>query len=147
MTKTWILAADASRARIFELDGRARLREIEEFEHPQGRAQNRELNTDAEGRYFGGGQMQGHSAQPRLDAAQHEAERFSRSLGGYLEHARVQHRFDRLCLFAPPKFLGLMRSQLSKDALRLVEEEVPKDIAQLAPREIEDYLRRHGTLH
>ncbi|GAA5786065.1 hypothetical protein GCM10007860_31390 [Chitiniphilus shinanonensis] len=147
MTKTWILAADASRARIFEVDGRTRLREIESFAHPEGRAQNRDINSDAEGRYASGVAPQGHSGQPRLDAAQHEAERFSRSLGGYLEQARVEHRYERLCLIAPPRFLGLMRSQLSKEALRMVQEEVPKDISQLAVHEITDYLKRHGTLH
>ena len=46
MRITWILAADAARARIFEIPGARRpMREIRDFFNPEGRAQNRELDT------------------------------------------------------------------------------------------------------
>ena len=54
--KTWIIAADSSRARIFEaIEPEQHLREIEDLANPEGRANNRELKSDAQGRYYGHG--------------------------------------------------------------------------------------------
>ena len=51
-TTTWIVAADSSRARVFEIaEPDRRLREVEKFDHPEGRANNRELISDADGRF------------------------------------------------------------------------------------------------
>lgn len=143
MQTTWIVAADSSRARIFEVHGaQDHLREVEDLANPAGRAQDRELSSDARGRYYGKGeQQQGHTAEPHVDEAEHETELFSKRVSEYLDQARVEHRYDKLCLIAFPKFLGLMRRNLSKEAQRLVEDEVPKDISKLEAREIEDYFR------
>lgn len=140
MQTKWILAADSSRAKIFEsLAPRADIREIENFDHPQGRASNRELNTDARPRFFGRGER-GHTEDPQVDAVQHENELFSKMISDYLEQARVEHRYDRLCVIAPPKFLGLMRQNLSKETQKLIDEEIDKDLSKLDAREIETYL-------
>jgi len=143
MQTTWIVAADSSRARIFELHGlREPLREIEDFANPAGHAQNRELETDGLGRYYGKGeQQQGHTAEPRVDPVEHETDLFSKQVSDYLDQARVEHRYDKLRLIAYPKFLGLLRQNLSKEAQRMVEEEVPKDISMMKAREIEDYVK------
>lgn len=145
MQTTWIVAADSSRARIFELHGlREPLREIEDFVNPVGHAQERELDRDARGRYFGKGEReQGHTAEPHVDKSEHEAELFSKRVGEYLDQARVEHRYDKLRLIAYPKFLGLLRQNLSEEARRMVEEEVSKDISMMKAREIEDYVKNH----
>lgn len=142
MQTTWILAADSSRARIFEADAGMRLKAIEEFEHPEGSAQNRELVTDAHGRYFGRGERdQGHAAEPNVSATQHENELFSRTVTEFLNKAVLQHRYDKLCVIAPPKFLGLIRQNLNKEAQKSVKEEIAKDLSKLKPHELADYLR------
>jgi hypothetical protein len=46
MTTTWIIAADASRARILQVAGRERLVEVEDLVNPEGRLHNQEINTD-----------------------------------------------------------------------------------------------------
>ena len=54
MATTWIVAADESRARVLQITGqRERLAEIDHLSNPEGRAQNRELETDAEPRFHG----------------------------------------------------------------------------------------------
>jgi hypothetical protein len=54
MATTWIVAADESRARVLQVMDRERhLTEIEDLLNPEGRLQNRELQTDAEPRFNG----------------------------------------------------------------------------------------------
>ena len=136
MPTTWIVAADSSRARILQvLDRERRLQEIDDLMNPEGRLQDRELTTDAQPRRDG-------STREEPSAVEHSVELFSKRIGDYLEKARTDHRYDRLCLVAPPKFLGLMRKELGKEVEKLVAEEMPKDISWFNAREIEEYLRR-----
>ncbi|MEC5397317.1 host attachment protein [Uliginosibacterium sp. H1] len=148
MHTTWVIAADASRARIFELEDRkiSAVHTVKEFEHKQGRAHIREINTDADGR-FGGRDGQSHVSQPAVDAAQHEMDVFSKIVGDYLDKAAQERRYERLWVLAPPKLLGLIRQNLGKKAAGLVEEEIAKDISWFDERDIQDYLRRHATRH
>ncbi|WP_255989606.1 host attachment protein [Chitinolyticbacter albus] len=143
MPVTWILAADSSRAHIYEMDLQHHATEVQCFLHEQ--AQNRELNSDAYGRYRGGGPGRaGHTAQPAVDAMEHEAQRFSKELGQYLEKALHEHRYDKLKVVASPRFLGLMRQQLSRSAQALIDEELPKDVSKLGAREIAQYFETHA---
>ena len=142
MPTTWVIAADASRARIFRmLDRNQGIEEIGDFVHQESRAKDRDLITDAQGRYFGGELGMGHSAPSRIDPSEHEAGRFCKELSNYVDKARTQHEFDHLCLIAPPKFLGMMRQNLSKEAQRLINKEIPKDISWFNPRDIETYIK------
>ncbi|HLU77264.1 MAG TPA: host attachment protein [Burkholderiales bacterium] len=141
MQTTWIVAADASRARIFRMLGRNQIEEIEDFIHKESRQKDRELRTDAVGQFSVRGAMPGGDMVERTDPTDHEAEIFSRTIGSYLEKARTQNKYDQLCLIAPPKFLGLLRKNLSKEAQRMVDKEVPKDISWFNPRDLESYIR------
>jgi protein required for attachment to host cells len=145
MQTTWFVVADSSRVRIFEMDEPERhLHEIEDMANPQGRATNRDLRTDGYGRYYGKGEReQGHTAPPHVDAVEHETELFSKKVGEYLDKARNEHRYEKLCLIAPPKFMGLIRQNLSKEAQKLVEEEMLKDISGMDVHRIEEYINNH----
>jgi protein required for attachment to host cells len=143
MPTTWIVAADSSRARVFEIaEPERRLHPVEEFDHPQGRAHNRELTSGAQGRYLSqGGGPRAHSATRQVSAVDHENELFSKTLSRYLDKARSQHRYDKLYLIAPPEFLGLMRENLSKEVRRLTAEEINKDLSWFDARDIERYVK------
>jgi protein required for attachment to host cells len=151
----WVIAADATRARIFEANAdRPGLREIETLVHPEGRAQNRELKTDGAGRLFSksGAQAhmnrsgaQAHAADAKVDPAQHEMDLFTKIITEYLDKARGQNRYDALYIVAPPKLLGLIRKHLSKPALKLVSDTFPKDISWFSERDVERYLQEHGV--
>lgn len=145
-TTTWIVAADSSRARVFEIfDPGRRLREIEEFAHPGGRANNREINADADDRFFTHAGGPGtHSSGQKVTPVEHENELFSKMLSRYLDKARVQHRYHKLYLIAPPGFLGLMRENLSKEVRKLTAEEINKDLSWLEARDIERFVRPLG---
>ena len=136
MTTTWIIAADSSRARILQVTDRARdLDEIEDLLNPEARADDRQLTTDAHARFRGTSGP--GSDREETSAAEHATELFAKRLGDYLDKARTAHRYDRLHLIAPPKFLGRLRKELGKEVQKLVAEELPKDLSWLNARDIE----------
>jgi protein required for attachment to host cells len=132
MHTTWIVAADGSRARIFEmLDTDKSIHEIEDLANPSGHAHKRDLASDSDGRFYGKGeQHQGHTAPSRGDVHEHEVELFSRTIGEFLDKACDEHRYDSLRLIAAPKFLGMLRQNLGKETQKRVEEELPKDVTR-----------------
>jgi protein required for attachment to host cells len=137
---TWIIAADASRARVLQVaDREHKLLEIEDLVNPEARLQDRDLQTDSEPRFNGRNGGPGSDRETK-GAVEHSVEVFAREIGQYLEKARNQHRFDRLHLVAPPKFLGALRKELGKEVEKLVEQEVPKDLSWFNTRELERYL-------
>ena len=150
MTTTWIVAADAARARILQvMDREGHLTEVEDFVNPSARLHERDMTTDAEPRFNGHGGVgkAGTSSNggPGNDReakskAEYETEVFVRQLRDYLDHARNAHRYDRLHLVAPPKFLGLLRKELGKEVQKLVTEELPKDLSGLNTRDLEQRL-------
>jgi len=118
MAITWIVAADSARARVLQFADRGHeLMEVEDLLNPQGRLHERDVENDAE----------------------HQVDLFSKRVGEYLEKARSQHRYDKLVLVAPPKFLGRLRKQLGKEVEKLVTSELDKDLYRANARELERY--------
>jgi protein required for attachment to host cells len=62
-------------------------------------------------------------------------------LGDFLDKARAENRFVELVLIAPPKFLGMLRRSLSREAQKLVKAEIPKQLSRLDASEIEGYVK------
>jgi protein required for attachment to host cells len=113
--RTFVLVADASRARLYQRpNDTAKFMLLEEFDHPEGRAKNIDLMADKPGRASSSGPTTAaRSAQEyRTDPKQVEAEKFARELGHRLASLFDAHAFDALVITAPPKFLGLLRSAL-----------------------------------
>jgi protein required for attachment to host cells len=139
MPTTWIVAADASRARILQVADRERLVEVDNLVNPEGRLHNRELTTDANPRLHGPG---GLSAREEPKAVEHTVEMFSKRIGDYLEKARTDRRYERLVVVAAPKMLGQLRQEFGKEVEKLVLDEVPKDLSWFNAREIERYFAK-----
>jgi protein required for attachment to host cells len=127
-TTVWIVAADASRARVLQVASRERLVEIENLPNPEGRAHERDLQADGEPRFNGQGGVG----------------TFARRVGDYLEKARADHRYDELVVIAPPKFLGALRKEMGKEVEKLVAQEVSKDLSGLSKHELEGYFSKDG---
>ena len=139
-----VVVADGNRARIFALQGRGELSELEDLVNPEARQDERELRTDADGRFYGKGERsEGHVAEPSVSPKQHEAERFAEAVAQYLNDARNAHRYDKLCLIAAPQFLGLLRQSLNAHVLELVDETLPKNLTSASIDEIRQYVVRH----
>lgn len=143
MAKTWILVAHEAGARVFENQGPGKgLDLLEELEHALGRARDRDIVSDRPGRSF-----RKNSGDPRR-AAMSRGEgphdravaNFARELAHKLQHARVQNRYQRLVLVAPPRFLGLLRSSLDGPTTHLVVGSLHKDLAATKEAELIEHL-------
>src|SRR5947208_12256203 len=144
MTTTWLLVANRARARVLEIQSvRGQPIERAAFVNPAGRAHERDLDSDAAGRFYGKGEReQAHSATASESLGEHETDRFVVDLREFLDHARSEQRFERLWLIAAPAFLGQLRSAFSKPLRQRVELELDKDLTTDTP---DGRLRRGGA--
>ena len=89
MTSTWILVADAARARVFEATGRSEpWQEVACFANPDGRAPGRHATTERAPRVnesMGGAR---HAIEPHTSLRDKSTERFAHMLGEALERGR-----------------------------------------------------------
>lgn len=164
MSKTWIIVADSSRARILSpadeepksLDeiihyvGRAgyagpektsapKFDELADLVHPASQLKPQELETDRGGRVKGPGANEPYDSR-HVDFDHQRAEEFARELVDYLTKARQEHRFDELVLVAPPKFLGVLREKLPKTLRDLVADEIDREYTLLSAQKIQQRL-------
>ena len=143
MEKTWILVAHQAGARIFENRGTGKgLELVEQLEHPQGRQRDGEIDSDRPGRSF-----RKNSSDPRRAAMsrsegphEHAVAGFARDLAQRLQQGRVEDRFQRLVLVAPPQFLGLLRSALDAPTEQLVIGSLDKDLARAEEAELIEHI-------
>lgn len=143
MAYTWILVAHEAGARVFANDGRGTgLTLIESMEHPEGRARDRDIDSDRPGRSFR--KNSGDTRRASMSKSEGPHDRavadFARLLADKLEHARVQNRFKRLVLVAPPRFLGLLRSSLDGPTSQLLLGSINKDLAMSSEAELLKHL-------
>ena len=144
MKVTWIVLADSARARIFTLsESGTKLRERADLSHPQSRIHDRDLTTDLPGRAFDSHGQGRHAMEQRHDPKEHEAQIFAANVARELERARSGGPFDSLVLVAPPKFLGLLRTQLDKGTHEHVIVEIHKNLVETDLKTLE---RRLPTL-
>ncbi len=139
--ETWILVADASRARIFDLEDGQRLKLVREFSNPKGRARAQELVSDEPGRLAKGKGRQVLSAMdPRTSPHEVEAKHFAAQLTHALHDGRVHKKYDSLALVAPPHFLGLLRDHLDAEVGKMVVSATHSDYTHVAEHELPHHL-------
>lgn len=141
MANTWVLVADSSRARVFRAEGAdEHLIEVQDMAHPEGRLHETELTTDLPGRAFDSHGQGRHAMEEETPPKRQEAIRFAKRVGDMLESARTAGDYDRLVVVAEPRFLGLLRDNLSDETIKLVGLEIDKNLVQQAPQVIRDRL-------
>lgn len=145
MAKIWILVADSAHARVF-LRGKRwdQLEQLEEYEHPQGRAHEGDLVSDEGAAVIQrSGQGQRRDSQPEVSATEHEAQVFAHELTDRLRQARVGHKMDSLVLVAAPHFLGLLRKTLDDQTRKCVLHEIDKDLTQHDTQKVGELLGKY----
>jgi len=139
--ETWILVADASRARIFDLQDGQRLKLVREISNPRGRARAQDLVSDEPGRLAKGKGRQVLSAMdPRTSPHEVEAKHFAAELGHALHDGQMHQRYGSLALVAPPHFLGLLRKELHPEVDKLVVSAAHSDYTHVAEHELTHHL-------
>lgn len=141
MKSTWILVADRAHARLFSptIDGGG-LTELEDFINPEGRKPEAAYANDRAPRSFESMGPSSHAIQPHTTAEEKVAARFAGELNDVLERGRVEHRYERLILVAPPRFLGALHNAMGKQVSSCVVAQLDKDIVTLPATEIREHL-------
>ncbi len=142
MEKIWVLAADNSRARIFETTRRNGLeKEIESIVHPASRQSVKDMITDRPGRTVHPSKSEQRKAYlPSTDPKRHEVQQFARALGEKINKAAIKRKYEKIYIIAPPSFLGMLRAELDAHARERVQDEIDKNVTQLKMDEIRKYL-------
>ncbi len=131
MKTTWIIVAESARARIFtvsEIGGK--LEEIADLTHPQSRLHDRDLSSDGPGRTFDSHGEGRHAMEQATDPQEREAQAFATEIARHIDSGQRESNFDSLVLVAPPKFLGRLRSALSKSVRNAVIGELDKNLVE-----------------
>ncbi len=151
MEATWIVVANAGRARLFSRLGYARrLSEIGDMVNTAVRLRTQDTEADELGQRSASKSRQGTGAatqpsdyEPHPSPAEYQTEGFARSLANHLRDARQQGRYAHLVLMAAPEFLGVLRKQLDPNVSGRIAAEIAKDYTHCTPVEILDHLEAH----
>jgi protein required for attachment to host cells len=143
----FVVVADSARARILRRSGQPlapQLLELERLECPDAHRHPRELTTDATGGVnsssirgrYGPRIWARHGVNSDYDPRAVEVQRFARQLALQLERLARRERIERLVVIAEPRFLGLLREELSEPIRQVVTREVPRNLTTAVPRAI-----------
>jgi protein required for attachment to host cells len=161
MQTTWIISANAGRARFFsESDPAEPLQEIEDMVNSAVRLRVLETESDKigptaatnSGHNIGGTQGVGwaHNGkvgapnkayQPAHTPAEQEAEQFAKDISHYLMSAHQEGRFQQLVISASPQFLGALRSFLDPHIKPLIKLELNKDYTSFNAQQLREHLQ------
>lgn len=129
MSKTLILVAEGSRARLYLSRAATQpWEEVEDLIEPQGRMHDGDLVSDQPGSDSGSMGQGRHVLDDRTPPTGSAQQTFASELCEDLERRRVAGGFDRLVLVAAPAFLGLLRKHMGTELSKLVVEEIDKDL-------------------
>lgn len=163
MPTTWILSANAGRARFFaESDPAEPLQEIEDMVSPAAQLRTVDTETDrldpiaASGsrHAIGGNEGAGlaHNAkagapnklyQPAQTPDQHAADLFAKDVATFLQKGHSEGRYQQLVISASPDFLGVLRTKLDPQVQKLVKSEFNKDYTHSNPQQLREQLQAH----
>ena len=139
--KTWILVADAARARIFLNDGPGHgITELTDYGLERDLKPSRDINADRPGRSFDSGGQGRHAMEPSTDPNRHQKFNFAKEVASMIAKAHHARRFDRLVMIAPPATLGDLRSALPKTVTNVVYGEIAKDLTQASVKDLSGHL-------
>ncbi len=140
MRKVWIVVANGSQSKIYRAENVNTLVELKEFRHEEGHLKRDELNSDRPGRMTSRGGFGTDTMEEKTPPKVKEANNFAQEIARYLEEGCTSGECDRIYLIAKPPFLGHIRQSLNPNVSKLVESEVNKDLTQMRPEEIREYL-------
>ena len=144
MPKTWIVVAESSRAKIFELNKKnTPLKELQGFIHSSSRLHEHEISSDLPGSTHDSHGQGSHKLSAQTSIKQHETMAFAKIIGRHIEKARREGQFQKLILMSPPAFLGQLRKHLSRQTFKRIVSEIDKNLVKHKANDIQDHLPYH----
>lgn len=149
MDATWIVVANAGRARFFSQDNAAApLEEINDMINAGARLRTAETETDdigqrsaSKSQHSVGAPTQPSGYEPNQSPTEHQTELFARSVSDYLLKGHQDGRFRQLSLVASPEFLGTLRKLLDPQVGSAVSLEINKDYTQSNPKQLREQIQ------
>ncbi len=138
-----VVVADASRARFFTAANKtAALIEMRDLVNTASRLSDQDLVTDGQGSVVDSTGHGHHTMGHEDDAHKHQLSQFARQLADDIDKERGKASLRRVYIIAPPTFLGLVRSHLSKATSEIVEETINKDLVSHSIDDIRAHLSK-----
>ncbi|MBF7054750.1 host attachment protein [Halomonas sp. KAO] len=134
---TYIVVADAARARIFTRDA-LKLVEQESLVHAANRLHEGDLVTDRGADVHESTSTSSRSSGGESAARTHEEQVFAKQVAERLYRARVDNSLEKLILVAPGRFLGQLRDKLDAPTAKLVIHSLTKDLTKANPEDIQE---------
>lgn len=140
-SKTWVVVANSSNARIFKANSNKQLEELGQLDHPESRAQGKDLISDKPSSGFSrSGGATSHGTTERNEAKKQEASRFASEVADKLQASFQSGEFEHLYLVAGPQFLGMLTETMNPTLLKAVLDKVPKDLTSQKVEQIREHL-------
>ena len=146
MSASWIVVADAARARVFErIKAEDALHETANLVHGESALHAGDLRTGGDG-----GTMSNSSgssfrrSEPHATPKETNAERFAKEIAEHLRGGRTREAFTSLVLIAEPRFLGRLRANIDSETAKRVHFTVDKNLVESSIDRIEQELRGHS---
>lgn len=129
--RTWILIADASRAKVLATHGLGNgLAAVPDMTLETDHKLAREIGSDRPGRSYESAGTTRHAIEPRSDPERIEEKRFAAHLVDRLNKASAENAFDRLVIVAPPVMLGDLRAALTPHLEKKLAATLDKDLTK-----------------
>jgi protein required for attachment to host cells len=145
--RTWVLIADAARARVFEARGKGHgLTIVQDMSLDAELAPSRDLGADRPGRSFESVGSTRHAMESPSDPHRELKRRFARRIAEAVEERRAAKSFDRLVLIAPAVTMGDLRAALTEGVKATVTAEVVADLTNTPMGELPAHLADHVPL-
>ena len=150
MNTTWIVTADAGRARIFADSGKQEpLQEIDDMVNTAIRMRISDKLTDRLGPtsagqsiHNTGGAAPNKQYEPPQTQDERDAESFAKDLSAALLQGQQEKRFDSLVIAAAPRLLGLLRKVMDPRVQAAVTFEINKDYTHLNAQQLREQIRQ-----
>ena len=151
MQATWIVSANASRARFFSQEQTSdELEEINDMVNEAVRLRRLDTESDKIGPTSAtksihnvGGATPNKLYEPAQTPDAHQAELFARDIAAFLLQGYQEGRFQKLSLVVSPQFLGMLRKLLDPRLESVVTLEMNKDYTQFSPAQLLEQIRNN----
>lgn len=139
---TWVLVADAGRARILEVEPPGkRLRALPGMSFTHDLPKTHDLVRDRQPRSFESASPMRHPIVAGIDPHRAEKTKFAVELAGRLGAELAAKAFGALVVVAPAQMLGDLRAALSEPVRNAVKFELALDLTKTPDAEIADRLK------
>ena len=144
MSKIWIVVADQAGARFFAAEKPVDpIVEIHTMTSSDATMLEQDLVSDKQGRGSSGSGQRKHSLEEKSSHKEQSAALFAKEVSDYLDENLRTKAFGKLLLIAAPRFLGLLRKEISTGVGEAISLELDKDLTMMKPTEIRGHLPKY----